>query len=141
MGRSVQAFLAFVPPRVTHNDLEAYTFKRGGKVRAGIRKSDRLRDAEDMIRPHVQRMAERVSRPMSGKIAERVKVCWPTGGRHEQGEPMGDAPDLDNWVKTFNDICESCGIIEDDRLVVDLHVTKAWADPAGVFVRFEELGD
>lgn len=140
MARSVQAFLPFVPPTVTHNDLEAYTFKRGSKTIASIRKSDRLKEAEDLMRPYVRRMAEQsICCPLSGKLRETVKVCWPTRGRHEQGEPHTDVPDIDNFIKTFNDLCQRCGVIENDSSVADLHASKAWADPAGVFVRFEEI--
>lgn len=141
MARAVQCFLPFLPPTVTHNDLEAYTFKKGGKRIAAIRKSDRLRAAEDMMRPYVQRMADSsLCCPMRGPVAQTVKICWPCGGKHEQGEPRSDPPDYDNWVKTFNDLCESCGIITNDAHIVAAHVYKVWADPAGVFVRFEEIG-
>ena len=142
MGRAVQAFLPFVPPTVTHNDLEAYTYKSDGKTHAGIRKSRRLKAAEDAMRPYVQRWADSMACcPMRGPVVETLKVCWPTDGRHEQGEPRSDPPDLDNWIKTFNDLCESCGVISNDAHVVGYRsVCKCWADPAGVFVRFEEVG-
>lgn len=138
---SVQGFLTFVPPTVTHNDLEAYTYRRNGKMCAGIRKSDRLKAAEDMMRPYVQRWAESMTCcPLRGKVIETLKICWPTEGEHEQGELMDEAPDLDNWIKTFNDLCEACGVIADDKNVVRYKdVVKVWADPAGVFVRFEEI--
>ena len=141
MGSAVQGFLPFVPPTVTHNDLETYTFRKGGKVRSGIRKSDRLKAAEDMMRPYVRRLAESSACcPIRGKVAETLKICWPTDGEHEQGEFRDDAPDLDNWIKTFNDLCEACGVIDDDRHVVRYKdIVKVWADPAGVFVRFEEI--
>ena len=141
MGSAVQGFLPFVPPTVTHNDLEAYTFRRGSKLVAGIRKSDRLKAAEDMMRPYVRRLAESSACcPIRGKMAETLKICWPTDGEHEQGEFRDDAPDLDNWIKTFNDLCESCGVIDDDRHVVRYKdIVKVWADPAGVFVKFEEI--
>ena len=141
MSKRVQAFLPFVPPTVTHNDLEAYTYRRGGRTYAGIRKSDRLKAAEDAMRPHIQRWAEAMTCcPLRGKVAETLKICWPTEGKHEQGEFRDDAPDLDNWIKTFNDLCESCGVISDDAHVVRYKdVVKVWTDPAGVFVRFEEI--
>ncbi len=143
MGRAVQAFLPFVPPTVTHNDLEPYAYKtkRGGKQAAGIRKSDRLKAAEDMMRPYVQRMADSsLCCPMRGPLVETLKICWPTDGRHEQGEFRLDPPDLDNWIKTFNDLCERCGVMSNDAHVVRYRdVCKVWADPAGVFVRFEEI--
>lgn len=141
MGRAVQGFLPFVPPTVTHNALEAYTFRRGGKTKAAVRKSDRLKRAEDMMRPYVERLAKSSACcPIRGKVTETLKICWPTEGVHEQGELRDDPPDLDNWIKTFNDLCEACGVISNDAHVVRYKdVCKVWADPAGVFVRFEEI--
>ena len=140
MGKSIAGFLPFVPPTVTHNSLKAYTVKRGGKVVARIRKSDKLKAAEDMMRPYVERLARgKDYLPLRGAVRETVKVCWPCGDAHEQGEPRIDPPDLDNWVKTFNDLCEQAGIITCDAHVVDEHLSKAWADPAGVYVKFEEV--
>ena len=140
MPRAVQGFLPFVPPTVTHNAMEAYTFKRGGRVRAGLRKSDRLRGAEEMMRPYVERLAASCERPLRPPVEQTVKICWPTGGVHGQGEPRVDPPDYDNWVKTFNDLCEGAGILADDAHIASAHVYKLWADPAGVFVRFREIG-
>lgn len=138
--RSVSCFLPFVPPRVTHNDLEAYMKRVNNKMVAAIRKSDRLKAAEDMMRPYVQRMADGMRcGTLDGAICETVKICWPTNGRHEQGEPMLEKPDIDNWIKTFNDLCERCKVIKDDKLVAELHTKKAWSDPAGVFIKFEEI--
>lgn len=138
--RAVQAFLPFVPPTVTHNALEAYICRRNNKQVAAIRKSGRLKAAEDLMRPYVQKMADaNWCCPLRGPVAQTLKVCWPTEGRHEQGEPRTDPPDLDNWEKTFNDLCESCHVISDDAHIVAKHSYKLWADPAGVFVRFEEV--
>lgn len=136
----VQSFLPFLPPTVTHNDLEAYTFRRGGMTKAGIRKSDRLKEAEDMMRPYVQRMAKSsLHVPLRAPVEQTVKICWPCGDAHAQGEPRIEPPDYDNWIKTFNDLCEKAGIIVNDSHIVAAHVYKLWADPAGVFVRFREI--
>lgn len=139
--RSIQGFLPFEPPTVTHNALEAYKFRLGGHTKAGIRKSERLKDAEDMMRPYIRRLAESsLCCPIKGPVIETLKICWPTNGKHRQNEPRTNPPDLDNWEKTFNDLCEKCGIITDDAHIVAKHTYKMWADPAGVFVRFEEIG-
>lgn len=140
MGRAVQGFLPFVPPTVTHNDLEAYTVKRRGKVTASIRKSKRLKAAEDMMRPYVQRLAAAWCCPIKGAVVETLKVCWPCEGKHADGEPRTDPPDLDNWEKTFNDLCEREGIISCDAHIVAKHSYKLWSETPGVFVRFEEIG-
>jgi len=140
VGYSVQSFLPFIPPTVTHNDLEAYTFKRGGKIKAKIRKTERLRDAEDLMRPYVQRFAEAsLHIPLRPPVEQTVKICWPTGGVHEQGELRITPPDYDNWVKTFNDLCERAGIIVNDSHIAIAHIHKVYADPAGVFMKFREI--
>ena len=139
MGRVVQCFLPFVPPKVTHNDLEAYVYWRNDKPVAGIRKSDRLKAAEDMMRPYVERLGRMAGGIPLKKCEQTVKICWPTGGRHEQGELCDEPPDYDNWVKAFNDICQDCGVIINDCYIAIAHVYKVWADPAGVFVRFREI--
>ena len=135
--RAVQAFLPFVPPRVTHNDLKASLKYVNGRPVPFIRKSDRLRRAEDDMRPHVAKIAPDF--PLRGPLRERVKICYPTGGKHGQGEPMTCKPDLDNWIKPFNDLLEECKVINNDAHIADVHVMKLWADPAGVWVRLEEI--
>lgn len=134
MGRTVQSFLAMVPPTTTHNDLSPFV-RRDGSV--GLRKSDRLKDAEALIRAHLSRVRPEV--PLVGPLRADVRWCFPTGGGHAQGEPMTARPDLDNLEKTFLDCCEREGLIADDRLVVEKRTAKAWSDPPGIFFRFEEL--
>lgn len=131
-GRAVQAFLPMVPPRVTHNDLEVH---RVGE-RATIGKSSELREAEAALSARVSKVAP--SEPLEGPIRLQVRFCWPTG-THQQGEPMTEKPDADNLVKTFQDVLSRCHVMRDDRLVVDLSVAKAWADPAGIWFRAEEV--
>ncbi len=137
----MQAFLPFVPPTVTHNDLEAYTVKaKSGKVVAKVRKSDRLKDAEAMMLPYLQRMARSWSCvPLKPPVAETLKICWPTDGKHEQGELRIDPPDLDNWEKTWHDLVQRAGIVKDDAHIAYKTCMKVWADPGGVFVRFKEI--
>lgn len=134
MGRTVQSFLAMVPPTTTHNDLSPFV-RRDGSV--GLRKSDRLKDAEALIRAHLSRVRPEV--PLTGRLAAQVRWCFPTRGEHEQGEAMTDVPDLDNLEKTFLDCCRREGIIADDRSIVDKRTMKMWSDPAGIFFRFTEF--
>lgn len=142
MGRRVQGFLPFEPPTVTHNDLEAYTFSRGKNVKAGIRKSARLKHAEDLMWPYIERMARTwPCTPLRPPVRETLKICWPTEGKHDQGELRIDPPDLDNWEKTWHDLIERAGIVKNDAHIADKRSVKVWADPAGVFVRFEEIDE
>ena len=139
MSKSVQCFLPTPPPNVTHNDLKAFVTYVNGRAMAKIRKSDRLKAEEDRLRPYIAKI--RPSEPLSGKLRETVKVVWPTNGEHEQGEPKETKPDADNVIKTFNDLLESCHVIENDAMVCDLRVQKMYGDPAGIWVRVEEIED
>lgn len=132
---AIQGFLPMVPPNVTHNDLEVHRI--GGHATIG--KSARLREAEAELTARLSRMAP--TRPLTGAVRCEVRLCWPTNGRHRQGEPKLTKPDVDNVEKTLLDCCKRAGLIEDDRFVVDSRVSKAWADPCGVWIRFEEVVD
>ncbi len=135
MGRAVEAFLPMVPPKVTHNALEIHR-GRGGRVSIG--KSSELREAEVSLWTRAVKVAP--SEPLQGALRLQIRFCWPCGARHAPGEPMCDKPDADNLVKTFQDVLARAKIITDDKDVVDLSVAKAWADPAGIWFRVEEIG-
>lgn len=139
-GRAWQAFLAVEPPTVTHNDLVAYVVgdgRGGGRTRASIRKSDRLREAEGALMAALGACAP--PEPLSGPLRLDVRLCFATGGRHAQGEPKATRPDVDNSIKTILDCLTRAGVIEDDARVAELRAAKAWADPAGIWVRAERL--
>lgn len=137
-GRAWQAFLAVEPPTVTHNDLVAYVVGgRGGRAHASIRKSDRLKAAEDALMAALGRCAP--PEPLLGPLRLDVRLCYATHGRHAQGEPKATRPDVDNSLKTILDCLARAGVIEDDARVVELRASKAWADPAGIWVRVERL--
>ena len=128
------AFLAMEPPTVTHNDLEPGM--RGD--RPYIRKSARLREAEDALVARLARQAP--PEPMGGPLSVEVRWCFATRGAHAQGEPHTSRPDMSNMLKTLEDCMVRAGWIVDDSLVCDEHMAKAWMDPAGIWVRAAELG-
>lgn len=129
-----QTFLAMVPPTVTHNDLVATKGKGGLPY---IRKSDRLKAAEDAYLSRLSRVKPR--EPMMGALKLTITYCFPTGGKHPQGSPMIQKPDADNMDKTLTDCLTRAKIIKDDCLIARRDTTKAWADPAGVFIRVETI--
>lgn len=127
------AFLAMEPPTVTHNDLEPGM--RGD--RPYIRKSARLREAEDALVARLARQAP--PEPMGGPLSVEVRWCFATRGAHAQGEPHTSRPDMSNMLKTLEDCMVRTGWIVDDSLICDEHMAKAWMDPAGIWVRAAEL--
>lgn len=138
MGRTVSAFLAMEPPTVTHNDLVPCT--RGG--RPYIRKSDRLKDAEDALMARMGRMARDASEgggPLSGALALKVTWCFPPGARHAPGEPHLAKPDMSNMLKTLEDCLVRAGVIADDSLICSESLAKGYMDPAGIYIEVREL--
>lgn len=134
-----QAFLALVPPSVTHNDLEPYRRKDGS---LGIRKSAALKEAEAAYEARVRAVGV-PDEPLGlrGRALHMcVRVCFPCEGVHEEGEPHAAKPDLDNMLKTIIDVLERSRVIANDAKVCAIDAAKAWCDPAGVFVRVDELG-
>lgn len=133
------AFLAMVPPTVTHNDLEAYVRRgKGGRLVPAIRKSEALKEAEDAVRARI--MARGVPKePIGGAVTLTCVLCWPRGG-HAQGEPKATAPDLDNSVKTLQDLLQGCGVMARDSQVARIDASKCWADPAGIYLKVERIG-
>lgn len=127
------AFLAMEPPTVTHNDLRPAM--RGG--RPYIRKSERLREAEDAIMARLSPV--RPAEPLSGPLRLQVRWCFGTGGRMAQGAPHTSKPDMSNLLKTLEDCMARTGWIEDDALLCEETMAKAWMDPAGIWVRVSEL--
>ena len=133
--RRVEGFLPMRPPTATHNDLRVRDRRGGGRF---VGKSGRLIEAEAKIEAAVAGIAP--ERPLAGPVALTLRWCFETGGRHGQGEPHASKPDASNLLKTMEDCLVRCGVIEDDRLVCALSVSKAWADPPGIYVLAEEIG-
>lgn len=139
--RRVSAFLPMKPPSVTHNALVAYIVGGGKGMHAAIRKSDELKTAEDLIcvwLKSVTKVSENFQ-PLTGPLRCVVKWCFPASEKHPDGTPMTEKPDMSNMLKTFEDCLTRCGIIEDDRFIVDEHIAKGYRDPQGIWFCVEEL--
>lgn len=130
---SIEFFEPMVPPKTTHNDLEPGM--RKGKPT--IRKSQDLRNAEAKWEAHLAKHAP--AEPLEGPVMAQARICWPTEGKHGQGEPMTGKPDLDNVEKTLWDVMAKLGFYTDDAHIVDKRTGKMWADPAGIWIRLEEI--
>jgi Holliday junction resolvase RusA-like endonuclease len=140
-GRKWRAFVPIEPPTVTHNDLVAYVVMKRGEPHGRIRKSDKLKDYEDRFEAHVKSVATEITDTLDGPLRETVKLCYSPGEKHRAGAPKTTKPDVDNVVKTINDVLENVGVIANDSRICDLRVIKAYSEPAGIFIRIEELED
>lgn len=57
--------------------------------------------------------------------------------RRQAPRVMSARPDLDNLAKAVMDCCTQIGIWKDDSQVVELQVSKTYAQPAGCFVSID----
>ena len=140
--RRVSAFLPMRPPSVTHNALLAYIVGGGKGAHAAIRKSDKLKDAEDEICAWLMRTvcAQRdFAKLAKGPLRLSVRWCFGTSVLHPDGTPMTEKPDMSNMLKTFEDCLTRCGIIEDDRFICSESLDKGYADIMGIYFSVEEL--
>lgn len=138
MGRSIEGFLAMVPPTVTHNDL--VPAMRGG--RPYIRKGAGLKDAEDAISSRLGAMAAEArdgGGPLGGALELEVTWCFPTGGGHACGDPHLSRPDMSNMLKTLEDCLVRAGVLADDSLICSESLAKGYMDPAGIYIRASEI--
>lgn len=131
----VEAFVAVSLDGASHNDLEPYVRRGDGKAR--IRKGDALAEAEERILPRLAPFAP--DEPLEGPLRAELRMCWPTGGEHAQGEPKATKPDCDNVEKVLWDLMERLGFFRDDAQIVDKRVAKMWADPMGFYFEIEEV--
>lgn len=137
MSRAVQTFIPVMPKGLTHNDLEAYILKRGGKMVAAIRKGNKLKHAEGVIFPYLAKARPTV--PLEGPLHERIKLCYPLVAGKSDGDPYEGTPDYDNSIKVLNDLLQTLGYYANDAQVFDGHVTQYYASQPGIFVRLWEL--
>ena len=130
------AFLAMRIPDVTHNDLEPY--RRRGKG-LGIRKSDRLKDAEDAIMARI-RAAGVPDAPMAGALRLTARWCYEPDSAHQLGSPKTTKPDTSNMLKTLEDCLTRCGVIADDSIICAHSLSKGYSRPEGIYVEIRHIG-
>lgn len=135
---AIKFFQPMVPPTVTHNELEV-RFKSGkdGSKVPYIGKTEALLKAEAKWEAHLAQ--HRPERPLAGPLRVDMRICWPTNGKHAQGEPKVTKPDNDNTEKVVFDCLQRLGYFKDDSYIVDNRTMKMWADPAGIYLKVEQL--
>lgn len=121
------------PPTATGSNGKRYD-GRSGAVYDSPALARARESIEAAIAPHSP------SRPLTGPLSVEVRWCYPLRGRHRQGDPYAQKPDIDNSVKALLDALVRLGFISDDRLIAELRVVQAWAEPPGVYVRCAEIG-
>lgn len=136
MTWAVQTFVPVMPQGLSHKIIEAYTYERDGKVVAGIRKSQELKDAEDAIRPFIARAAP--SLPLEGPVTETIKLCYAIGRtKHENVEPYLGNVDIATISKTISELCQKERWIKDESQIWRSSIVKSWSIYPGIYIRME----
>lgn len=88
-------------------------------------------DAKAKYRAHLAKY--RPEHPMTGPLS--MLVIW--GFQADDNHPIGyctNKPDLDNANKLLQDVMQELGFFEDDKQIVELHLTKRYTNSPGVVI-------
>lgn len=92
-----------------------------------------------MLLPH------RPQKPLEGALKLEIDIFYSwrkseTKKNRAKGVlPVTTKPDLDNWVKQFNDCLTRLNFWTDDAQVFDLHLRKFYTDEPKIVVKIEEV--
>ena len=78
-------------------------------------------------------------KPFGGPVRLLVKWCFPSDGRHADGEWKTTKPDTDNLDKALKDEMTRLRYWYDDAQVASEISEKFWADVPGIFVQVVAL--
>jgi Holliday junction resolvase RusA-like endonuclease len=78
--------------------------------------------------------------PLEGPLRLTTKWCWPTSGKHQNGEYKATRPDTDNLIKLLKDVMSDLGFWRNDAQVASEITEKFWADVPGIFVQVDNIG-
>lgn len=133
----MQFFLPMKPPTVTHQAKELHAFMKGGKPCAVLHDSRALKDARAKL--HAALAPYAPDKPFAGPVRLLVKWCFPSDGRHADGEWKTTKPDTDNLEKALKDEMTRLHFWHDDAQVASEISEKFWANVPGIFVKVVAL--
>jgi Holliday junction resolvase RusA-like endonuclease len=129
----MEFFMAMIPPTITHQEKKVHVVNG----RSRFYEPDELKAARQKLTAYLgQHVPEE---PYQGGIQLIVKWCFPTKGRHKDGEYRITKPDTDNLQKLLKDCMTSVGFWSDDAQVASEIVEKFWAEIPGIYIRVTEL--
>ena len=129
----MEFFIAMIPPTITHQEKKVHVVN--GRPR--FYEPDELKAARQKLTAYLGQHAP--EEPYQGGIQLIVKWCFPTKGRHKDGEYRITKPDTDNLQKLLKDCMTSVGFWSDDAQVASEIVEKFWAEIPGIYIRVTEL--
>lgn len=138
-----KAFIPIVPPKTTAQMQRLLVVKgRAMAVKTGKHKDDMNALGAHMDAPET---------PLEGPLTLFVRIVWPYTKSDTQRKSYRDRtdliwhtskPDLDNWLKGFQDLLVSRKIIKDDCLIVWVQAQKMRGPDrlVGITIEIEEAG-
>lgn len=127
-------FMPMEPPTVTLQAKQINT--RTGKVFD----SAAVRDAKAKLESYVSKYScNLITEPYTRPCRLTAYFLYPPRGRHKAKEPYTQKPDWDNATKLLQDCLATCGLIKDDKLIVEAHVAQMYDMPCGIYVKLEEI--
>lgn len=129
----MEFFMAMNPPTITHQEKQVHVVN--GKP-VFYEPAD-LKAARQKLEAHLEKYVPKD--PYRKGIRLITKWCFPSGGRHDNGEYRTTKPDTDNLQKLLKDCMTRVGFWEDDALVASEIVEKFWSEIPGIYIRIEEL--
>lgn len=128
-------FMAMIPPTSTHQQ-QGHTVDKHGVHRFYKRGNG---EAEAKLAAHL--MKHIPEQPYSGAVRVIMKWCFPLKGKHKDGEPYINKPDVDNLCKAAFDIMTKLKYWIDDKQIASSVTEKFWATVPGIYVKIESMGE
>lgn len=129
----MEFFMAMNPPTITHQEKQVHVVN-GKPV---FYEPAELKSTRQKIEAHLGKHVP--EDPYRKGVRLITKWCFPSGGRHSNGEYRTTKPDTDNLQKLLKDCMTHVGFWEDDALVASEIVEKFWSEIPGIYIRIEEL--
>ena len=130
---TIEFFMPMIPPTVTHQEHKVKVINR----KPMFYEPPKLKEARAKLTAYLN--AYRPNEPYRQAVRLITKWCWPTDGKHKNGEYKTTKPDTDNMIKLLKDCMTAVGFWKDDVFVTSEITEKFWADVPGIYVRVEEL--
>ena len=133
MRMTVEFFMPMSPPTCTHQERRVRVVN-GKPV---FYEPQEVKAARQKLRAYLGRRGP--EREFEGPVRLTTWWCFPTSGKHRDGEYRTSKPDTDNLVKLLKDVMTESRFWKDDAQVVSEVIEKYWADIPGIYVKVESL--
>lgn len=126
-------FIPMIPPTKTHQEKKIKVVN-GKPI---VYEPQELKETRASLTAHLAKWVPRIKYTEAVRLV--CKWCFPSSGKHPNGEYKISKPDTDNLQKMLKDVMTTLGFWKDDALVASEICEKFWADIPGIYIRIEEL--